>query len=245
MPGSIAGLMSSSSAVGAQTVTVERAVLFDRFVQSRLQDIVETNFKLYKRVADDEAFARVLVDWLYDRFKHEVGEEGASDVGSGRSTKLVGQAGEYLVAGELARRGLISTTFTGNVPHYDIIASNECGKHVSVQVKTITGRTWQFDISKFCDISWDGDRQIVGDRRTCPIARLVCVLVVLRDRGEDEFCVLPWERLRDILVADYAGWLEDHGGVRPKNTESLHTALRPQQVARHEDNWKVVEQRLR
>ena len=42
---------------------------------------------------------------------------------TGRSNKLVGQTGEYLVAAELSRRGLIATTFTGNVPHYDIIAS--------------------------------------------------------------------------------------------------------------------------
>jgi type I restriction enzyme, R subunit len=45
---------------------------FDTIVQDRLQEIVETNFKLYKRVADDDAFARVLVDWLYDRFRKEV-----------------------------------------------------------------------------------------------------------------------------------------------------------------------------
>ena len=44
---------------------------FDTIVQDRLQEIVETNFKLYKRVADDEAFATVLVDWLYDRFRKE------------------------------------------------------------------------------------------------------------------------------------------------------------------------------
>ncbi|MBE0418102.1 MAG: type I restriction endonuclease subunit R, partial [Coriobacteriia bacterium] len=44
---------------------------FDHIVQDRLQDIVETNFKLYKRVADDEVFARVLIDWLYDRFRKE------------------------------------------------------------------------------------------------------------------------------------------------------------------------------
>ena len=54
---------------------------------------------------------------------------------SGRATKLTGQIGEYLVAAELARRGLIATTFTGNVPHYDIIASDERGRHLSVQVK--------------------------------------------------------------------------------------------------------------
>ena len=50
---------------------------------------------------------------------------------TGRSTKLVGQAGEYLVASELSRRGLIATIFTGNVPHYDIIASDEKGKVAS------------------------------------------------------------------------------------------------------------------
>jgi type I restriction enzyme R subunit len=45
---------------------------FEHIVEDRLQEIVETNFKLYKRVADDDAFAKVLVDWLYDRFRKEV-----------------------------------------------------------------------------------------------------------------------------------------------------------------------------
>ena len=46
-------------------------------------------------------------------------------MGTGRNNKLVGQTGEYLIAAELSRRGYIATTFTGNVPDYDIIASNE------------------------------------------------------------------------------------------------------------------------
>lgn len=50
----------------------------------------------------------------------------------GRSNKLVGQTGEYLVAAELFRRGLIATTFTGHVPHYDIVASDERGQHVAM-----------------------------------------------------------------------------------------------------------------
>jgi hypothetical protein len=51
---------------------------------------------------------------------------------TGRHNKLVGQTGKYLVATELSRRNLIATTFTGNVPHYDIYASDEAGHHVSV-----------------------------------------------------------------------------------------------------------------
>ena len=82
---------------------------------------------------------------------------------TGRQNKLVGQTGEYLVASELSRRGLIATTFTGNVPHYDIIASNEKGKHISVQVKTISGSTWQFArVDRFVEIKFNNQTQIVG-----------------------------------------------------------------------------------
>lgn len=52
---------------------------------------------------------------------------------SGRNNKLLGANGDYLVAAELCRRGLTTTTFTGNVPFYDIIASDEFRRHVAVQ----------------------------------------------------------------------------------------------------------------
>jgi type I restriction enzyme, R subunit len=42
---------------------------FDHVVTDKLQDMVDTNFKFYKRVADDPAFAKHLLDWLFDRFK--------------------------------------------------------------------------------------------------------------------------------------------------------------------------------
>jgi len=92
----------------------------------------------------------------------------------GRSNKLVGQTGEYLVAAELSRRGLIATTFTGNVPHYDIIACDEAGGHVSVQVKTSRVPSWQFsNITHFCEITFDGKRQVVVDVMPVPVQRLV------------------------------------------------------------------------
>jgi len=79
---------------------------------------------------------------------------------TGRQTKLVGQTGEYLIAAELCRRGLLATTFTGNVPDYDIIASTEKGKHISVQVKTTSGPSWQFaKIDKFVDIKFQQQAQ--------------------------------------------------------------------------------------
>ena len=41
---------------------------FDHVVTDELQDMVETNFQFYKRVTDDQDFARYFLDWLFDRF---------------------------------------------------------------------------------------------------------------------------------------------------------------------------------
>lgn len=41
---------------------------FDHVVTDRLQDMVETNFKFYKRLSDDRQFAKYFLDWLFDRF---------------------------------------------------------------------------------------------------------------------------------------------------------------------------------
>ncbi len=97
---------------------------------------------------------------------------------TGRNNKLVGQTGEYLVAAELSRRGFIATTFTGNVPHYDIIASDEAGQHVSVQVKASRGTSWQFgNIKLYCDITFDGKKQVVGNKKLSPVRGLVMSFV--------------------------------------------------------------------
>lgn len=58
---------------------------------------------------------------------------------TGRSNMLIKQIGEYLVACELARRGLVVATFSGNVPDFDIIATDFKGSSCPIQVKTIKG----------------------------------------------------------------------------------------------------------
>ena len=96
---------------------------------------------------------------------------------TGRRNYLTKQAGEYLVAAELSRRGYIATTFTGNVPYYDIIAVDDCGGHVVVQVKAIAAQSWQFKATDFADIVMEGQKQIVCCAREEPYPNLVCVLV--------------------------------------------------------------------
>lgn len=54
---------------------------------------------------------------------------------NGRGNQLTKQVGEYLVAAELARRGFLAATFTGNVPHYDILATDAGGCTLPIQVQ--------------------------------------------------------------------------------------------------------------
>ena len=165
---------------------------------------------------------------------------------SGRSNKVVGATGEYLVAAELSRRGLIATTFTGNVPHYDIIASNQEGKHVSVQVKTIRAGAWQFgNVTQFCDITFDGKRQVVGEPKPCPVRRLVMVFVKIEESGHDLFYILGWQKLRDLLIKHHKAYLDKHDGVRPKRPDSFHSAIGEQTLQPYLNKWGTIEKHLK
>ena len=165
---------------------------------------------------------------------------------TGRSNKLVGQTGEYLVAAELSRRGLIATTFTGNVPHYDIIASDEAGRHVSVQVKASRGFSWQFaNISHYCEITFDGERQLVGNVRPCPVHRLIVAFVKIEDDGNDRFYILRWDDLRDVLVDGHRAYLAKHNGVRPQRWDSLHCTISEETLRRYKDKWDTIGKHLK
>jgi hypothetical protein len=165
---------------------------------------------------------------------------------TGRSNKLVGQTAEYLVAAELSRRGLIATTFTGNVPHYDIIASDENGKHVSVQVKASRGTTWQFgDITQFCSISFNGRRQVIGRPKRCPVRRLIVVFVSIGATGADQFYILTWRTLRGLLVRGHKTYLAKHNGMRPQKWDSLHSAFSEKVLRPYKDQWSTIKRNLR
>ncbi|MBN2321820.1 MAG: hypothetical protein JXR49_22265 [Acidobacteria bacterium] len=160
---------------------------------------------------------------------------------SGRSIQLTKQVGEYLVASELARRGLMVATFSGNVPDFDIIATDFKGRSCPIQVKTIKGGDWQFSIDKFSEISFEGKKQILGKKKSLPIPDLVCVFVIAAEKyGEDQFFVVKWSRVRDIIIKHYKYWLDIHGGNRPRKFDSLHCAISEKNLLKYRDNWELI-----
>ena len=161
-----------------------------------------------------------------------------------KDTQLTKQVGEYLVAAELARRGLLSATFAGNVRHYDIVASGPSGGHVPVQVKAMASGDWQLLITDFADVSLAGDNQIVGDAKPEPYEHLVFVFVAVKAYATDQFYVIDWRSLRDILITAYKAYLAKHEGRRPKNPQSFHTAVSEEDLAPFRDRWDVITDQL-
>ena len=163
---------------------------------------------------------------------------------TGRSIQLNKQLGEYLVACELARRGFLVATFSGNVPDFDLIAGDAKGHSIPIQVKTIRGGAWQFSANKFVKVRFEGKKQILGGKVVPRVRHLLCVFVLATEYGKDRFYVLEWEQLRDIVVAQYRAWLAAHNGVRPRSYDSLHCTVLPDQLAKFEDRWDTIAERL-
>lgn len=160
---------------------------------------------------------------------------------TGRSNQLTKQTGEYLVAAELCRRGLIATTFTGGVPHFDILASDSEGRAFAVQVKAIRGGDWQLDARNYLDITHEGKRQVPGQARPEPHPGLICVFVLLADKQRaDEFFILTWRDLRDLIFQGYCSYLKKHTGVRPRNPTSCHTAVSRKVLEPYRDKWSSI-----
>lgn len=167
---------------------------------------------------------------------------------TGRGNQLTKQAGEYIVAAELSRRGFVATTFTGNVPTYDIVAVDDQGGHALVQVKAIAGESWQFNVKQFSDVVFEGPKQIVRGPLAAPYPDLICVMVQLApadSERRDRFYVLPWRELARIVTNGHAEYLAKHGGVRPRQPTSLHTAVKPSVLARWENRWDVIKKRVK
>jgi len=155
---------------------------------------------------------------------------------SGYSTQLTRQIGEHLVVAKLGRMGIIATPFAGNVPDYDLLASDLSGHSMPIQVKAINGPSWQFSVTSFLDIEFDGNNQIVKGKKVIP--NLICVFVLLRPDERDDFYILTMADLQDHFLKAYKG------GVRPRNPKSTHCAIWPKELTAHRDKWELITGRL-
>ena len=158
--------------------------------------------------------------------------------------QLAGQIGENLVVAELGRRGIVATTFAGNVPEIDILAYRS-GRSLPIQVKSWRTGTIHFDIAKYIEIRFEGDTQVIEGALEPPDPDLTFVFVRIGESlGDDRFFMVPLHSLQSIMQKNHAEFLGKHGGVRPKNPQSTHTAVRLVDIVEYEGCWDLIESRL-
>lgn len=115
------------------------------------------------------------------------------------SDGLTGTAGEYLVAGELSRRGFIAALTLRNSQGVDILVSDEdARRYVGVQVKTSRGDKPVWILSKKIE-------------RMETAENLVFVFVVLNGLGQPAFHIVPRGELIAEVTEKHRAWLNAPG----------------------------------
>ena len=160
------------------------------------------------------------------------------------SRQLAGQIGESLVVAELGRRGILATSFAGNVPDIDLLAyANDMTAHL--QVKAWRTGSVSFNATRFIHIDFEGDRQIVRGMDETLDGKLIYVFVKIGESAEhDSYFILLQRDLQTIVHVNYCAWLNKHNGVRPRNPKSTHVAVELGSLAKFESNWALITQRF-
>lgn len=159
----------------------------------------------------------------------------AGRIKSGEGT-LIGNAGEFYVAAELLKRGVVAALAPRNAPAFDILATRGT-KTVRVRVKTKSAEytDWQWVVKKDGEIFRDLGKK---DDFT--------VLVNLTPETKDlKFFVVPTFRLNGWLVGDFEKWVRTPGkNGRPHDPANKKRHLNyprfADQLAPYLHNWEGI-----
>ncbi len=145
------------------------------------------------------------------------------------SPTLVGIAGEYFVAGELSRRGLIAAVTLRNTRGIDILVSRPGGKtSATIQVKTSLSRTASWLLNKSDEVPKGPNHYYV--------------FVVLNGRdGQPEYHVVKGDVVANRCRTEHQDWLKEkkRDGAERKDTDMRVFQPRPGEDFR--DRWDDIE----
>jgi len=149
---------------------------------------------------------------------------------------LIGNAGEFYVAAELLKRGVIAALAPRNAPAFDIIATKD-RKTVRVRVKTKSSEytDWQWVVKK--------DGSIFRDLATSDDFTVLVNLT--KDTKDMGFFVVPTSVLNDWLVEDFNEWIRTPGkNGRPHDPTNKKRHLKEpkfaNRLAQYSHNWEIM-----
>ena len=139
---------------------------------------------------------------------------------SALSNQLIGSAGEYFVAGELSRHGIVAALTMAGTDAFDILAVNNAGMQFAIQVKTTKDKkaTW-----------------LLGKKDEHPrSAHFYYVFVRLNGEELPDCYIVPASEVAKSIAARHEAWLRTpgRGGAPHKDT-----AIREFQLAEHDPSY--------
>ena len=165
---------------------------------------------------------------------------------NGRKNSLVKQIGEHLVCAELGRQNLLATPFAGNIPDLDILAVDQKGHSIAIQVKATSHTTWPGRADTWFNVRFENKVQKLTLLKNIPNLDLiyVCVALDLNKERPDRFFILTKLQLRDVCVTTYKAWMKKHNFIRPRNSESLDCRYSISDIEKYENNWALITEQL-
>ncbi|GAF82242.1 unnamed protein product [marine sediment metagenome] len=151
---------------------------------------------------------------------------------------IIGNAGEYLVVGELLKRGVIAAPAPRNNPGFDVLATNGINSlNIRVKTKTEASDSWVWVCKKdgtiFKNLSDKSD---------------FTVLVDLKDtRASPEYYIILTVELDRELRAIFKRWLESppKRGIKPHNPNNKMRRIGASEyqkkfLSEGEGNWSRI-----
>jgi hypothetical protein len=145
----------------------------------------------------------------------------------GRAT---GQAGEYFVAAEICRRGGTATTFTANMPGFDIVAGDAAGNR-QVQISVKAKNTQSF---------WTTDGVRDAEARPGGEVPRFWVFVDLSGGRSPEYYVVPDKFARYSIRRMYSEYQERYEAKHGHRRDSPIHGVRVKDIAESRDCWDIL-----
>jgi hypothetical protein len=145
------------------------------------------------------------------------------------SPTQVGIAGEYFVAGELSRRGLIAAVTLRNTRGIDILVSRPGGmKSATIQVKTSLNLTASWLLNK-------SDEAAKGPNH-------YYIFVVLNGRdGHPEYHVVKGDLVADRCKSEHQDWLKGKKRDGAERKDSDMRTFQPRPDENFRDRWDDID----
>jgi hypothetical protein len=143
------------------------------------------------------------------------------------STIQVGIAGEYFVAAELTRRGLVASLTLRNTRGIDILASSaDATRSVGIQVKSKYGRTPEWILNKKAESD-------VAEN-------LFYVFVLFDDLAAPQYFVVPRADVAEFCRESHKAWLTAPGKAgQPHKDTDMRKFQDPKGAYR--DRWDLLD----